>query len=269
MLEALNQDKKQTAHLKGKSMKNYFDKVFELRYFEMNNSGQATPTTMLTLLEETAADHCYSIDRSLYDLVEQNVGWVLLSGKMQMDRYPSYKEKITIRTWLSEYSAIKGLRENLIYDEQQNIIGRAKGLWVFFNIERRRPVRIFDDIVERWSFYSDQCMDHNLSKKIETIEVADYTKKFKVNRYDTDMNKHVNNIRYLQWVMESIPEKIIDNYYLDSIDGRFVSEAQYNDVIVSLTKIGDEENSFIHAIKVRGTNKVCATAKTCWKKIEM
>jgi medium-chain acyl-[acyl-carrier-protein] hydrolase len=22
---------------------------------------------------------------------------------------------------------------------------------------------------------------------------------FKVNRYETDMNKHVNNIRYLQW----------------------------------------------------------------------
>ncbi len=249
-------------------MENYFDKEFELRYFDMNNFGQATPTTMLTLLEETAAEHCYSIDYSLYDLVEQNVGWVLLSGKMQMDRYPNYKEKIVIRTWLSEYSAIKGLRENLIYDEQKNIIGRAKGLWVFFDIERRRPIRIFDDIIERWSSYSEECLTQNLSEKIETIDSADYTKKFKVNRYDTDMNKHVNNIRYLQWVMESIPEEIIDNYYLDSIDGRFVSEAQYNDVIVSLTNRGIDENSFVHTIKVRGTDKVCAKAKTFWKKIE-
>jgi len=247
---------------------NYFDKEFELRYFEMNNSGQATPTTILTLLEETAADHCYSINHSLYDLVEQNVGWVLLSGVMQMDRYPNYKEKIVIRTWLSEYSAIKGLRENLIYDEQQNIIGRAKGLWVFFDIEWRRPIRIFEDIKEQWSSYAEECITQDLSKKIETIEGADYTKKFKVNRYDTDMNKHVNNIRYLQWVMESIPEEIIDNYYLHSIDGRFIAEAQYNDAIVSLTKIGDDENSFIHTIKVRGTEKVCAKATTQWKKIE-
>ncbi|MBN2238040.1 MAG: hypothetical protein JW729_10795, partial [Bacteroidales bacterium] len=248
-------------------MENYFDKEFELRYFEMNNSGQATPTTILTLLEETAADHCYSINHSLYQLVEQNVGWVLLSGKMQMDRYPNYKEKIVIRTWLSEYSSIKGVRENLIYDEQKNIIGRAKGLWVFFDIERRRPIRIFEDIKEKWSSFAEQCIIQNLSEKIESIAVADYTKKFKVNRYDTDMNKHVNNIRYLQWVMESIPEEIIDHYYLHSIDGRFISEAQYNDTIVSLTKVMDEENSFVHTIKVKGTDKVCAKAITKWKRL--
>ena len=54
-------------------MDNYFDKKFELRYFEMNKFGEASPTTILTLLEETAADHCYSIDHSLYDLIDQNI----------------------------------------------------------------------------------------------------------------------------------------------------------------------------------------------------
>jgi len=37
---------------------NYFDKQFELRYFEMNKIGLASPTIILALLEETAADHC-------------------------------------------------------------------------------------------------------------------------------------------------------------------------------------------------------------------
>ena len=41
-------------------IKNYIDRQFELRYFEMNKSGIASPTTILTLLEETAADHCNS-----------------------------------------------------------------------------------------------------------------------------------------------------------------------------------------------------------------
>ena len=60
--------------------KNRFDKQFELRYFEMNEFGVASPTTILTLLEETAAEHCYSINHSLYQLAEQNIGWVLISG---------------------------------------------------------------------------------------------------------------------------------------------------------------------------------------------
>ena len=85
----------------------------------MNKFGEASPTTILTLLEETAADHCCSINHSLYDLIQQNIGWVLVSGVMKMERYPIYKEKITIRTWLSNYSTVRGIRENIIYDEKR------------------------------------------------------------------------------------------------------------------------------------------------------
>ncbi|GGG46080.1 acyl-[acyl-carrier-protein] thioesterase [Bizionia arctica] len=247
-------------------IKNYFDKQFELRYFEMNEFGVASPTTILTLLEETAADHCYSINHGLYQLAEQNVGWVLISGMMQMERYPSYKEKITIRTWLSKYSTIKGFRENIIYDEQNNIIGRARGLWIFFDIVRRRPVKIFNEIMEKWSFCSEESINYNITQKIHPVEDSDYKLNFKVNRYDTDMIKHVNNIRYLQWVVESIPEEVIDNYYLHTIDGRFIAEAHYGQTVVSLTKNDILNKSFIHSIKIEGTDKVCATAKTIWKK---
>lgn len=247
-------------------MENYFEKQFELRYFEMNKFGQATSTTILTLLEETAADHCHSINHSLYDLQNQNIGWVLLSGTMIMDRYPNYKEKITIRTWLSSYSMIKGIRENIIYDEEMNIIGRAKGLWVFFDIMRRRPTQIFDSIVEGWSFCSEESINHDITKKIKPIDTLAHVEEFKVNRFDVDTNHHVNNIRYLQWLMDSIPEDIIDNYYLHSIDGRFISEAQYGDTILSFTEKDVVDNSFVHTIRTQKDNKVCATARTLWKK---
>jgi acyl-ACP thioesterase len=251
-------------------VKNYFDKQFELRYFEVNEFGIASPTTILTLLEETAADHCFSIDHSLYQLKKENVGWVLFSGIIQMHRYPSYKEKIKIRTWLSEYSTVKGFRENIIYDAQENIIGGARGLWVFFDIERRRPVKIPEEIKEKWSNRNEESICYNISKKIKPIEKADFQLKFKVNRYDTDMIKHVNNIRYLQWVIETIPDEIVDNYYMYSIDGRFTGEAHYGQTIDSLTKNeknGMNEKSFMHTIKNAETNKVCATAKTIWKKL--
>lgn len=248
-------------------MENYFDKEFELRYFEMNNLGEASPITMLTLLQETAAEHCYSAGHSLYDLMSQNLGWVLLSGVLEMDRYPRYKEKIIIRTWISEYHTIRGSRENIIYDENYNIIGRARGLWVFFNIEKRRPTKIHPDFKERWKSYDKVSIDHSITNKIEAIDTPKYVKEFKVNMYDTDSNKHVNNIRYLQWLMESIPEEILDNYYLHFIDGRFIAEAQYGDVILSSTKEDEEVNTFIHTIRIKDSGKVCATGKTIWKKI--
>lgn len=247
--------------------KDYFEKQFELRYFEVNKFGLASPTTILALLEETAADHSHAINHSLFDLVNKKIGWVLLSGTVEMERYPTYKEKITIRTWLSSYSLFRGYRENIILDGENNIIGRAKGLWLFFDIERRKPIPIFEDIKEKWPCFIEPSTCRDIKKKIPAINVANHIKKFRVNRYDTDMNKHVNNIRYLQWVIESIPENIVDHYYLHAIDGRFIAEAQYGDIILSLTHEDKGEASFLHTIKIEGSNKVCATAKTFWKKI--
>ncbi|WP_372755346.1 acyl-[acyl-carrier-protein] thioesterase [Mariniflexile sp.] len=244
---------------------NYFDKQFELRYFEMNKLGVATPAIILGLLEETAADHCYAINQSLFDLLKNNVGWILVSGVLEMYRYPNYKEKITIRTWLSSYSSIKGYRENLIFDENQTIIGRAKGLWVYFDIEKRRPIPILNDIKEKWSFFNKESIIKDIKIKIPPVNFSDYKKQFIVNRFDTDMNKHVNNIRYLHWVIESIPEDIVDNYFLHTIDARFIAEAQYGDTVFSLTKKLSTNNSFAHTIKIEGSNTVCATAKTFWK----
>ena len=247
-------------------MNNYFEKKFELGYFEMNKFGEASPTTILTLLEETAADHCYSIDYSLYDLQRQNIGWVLVSGILIMDRYPVYKEKITIRTWLSNYSLIKGFRENIIYDEKGDIIGKSRGLWVFFDIYKRRPTQIFDTIKERWSYCNDKCIDHDITNKIKAIDIAKNAFEFKINKFDLDTNLHVNNVRYLQWLVESVSEDITDEFYLHSIDGRFIAEANYGDPILSFSERNIIDNSIVHTIRTKKENIVCATAKTVWKK---
>jgi medium-chain acyl-[acyl-carrier-protein] hydrolase len=243
-----------------------FEKQFELRYFEMNKHGEASATTMLTLLEETASDHCSAIGHGLFDLFAKNIGWILVSGFMQIDRYPKHKEKITIKTWLSSYSTVKGFRENIIYDAQNNIIGRAKGLWLFFDIEKRKPIEILEDIKQQWQFYPEESIAKNIVAKIPAINNAKYIEEFSVHRFDIDMNNHVNNIKYLHWVMESMPAEILDNYYLHSIDGRFLQEANLGDTLISYTENRDSETEFVHTIKIKESEKVCATARTVWVK---
>ncbi len=241
-----------------------FEKQFELGYFEMGQHGEASPVTILTLLEEAAADHCLSIGHSLYDLLEKGIGWVLLSGRMVMERYPVYKEKITVKTWLSDFRTFRGTRENLIMGEEGDIIGRAKGFWLFFDIERRRPARIFDEILDRWDINPEESIEVD-STEVEALDSALYRNKFFVHRYDMDSNEHVSNLRYLQWAMESIPTEIKDHCYLHTIDGNFVGEAQYGHTIESLVEPDGPEKTFIHTIRDLDDNQVCSTARTVWK----
>ncbi|MFZ4522689.1 MAG: acyl-[acyl-carrier-protein] thioesterase [Bacteroidales bacterium] len=242
-----------------------FEKQFELRYFEMNKHGEASPTTILTLLEETASDHCNSINHGLFDLIKQNIGWVLVSGATEIYRYPAYREKIVIRTWLSKYTLVKGIRENIIFDEQGAVIGRSKGQWVFFDVCRKRPVQIFEDIKERWSFYEDESIHYDIFTKLRPLDTAQYMMEFPIHRFDIDMNLHVSNLKYLQWALETIPDETMENCYLHSIDGRFIGEANLGDTVVSYTQPDILANHFTHTIKIKDNNQVCAVAKTIWK----
>lgn len=241
-----------------------FEKQFDLRYFEMGQHEEATPVTILRLLEEAAADHCLSIGYSLYDLLEKGIGWVLLSGRMVMDRYPEYKENITIRTWVSNICTFRGTRENIIYDEQDRVIGRAKGFWLFFDIEKRRPARVFDKILERWDINPKESIKVD-NTEVEPLDSATYRNEFVIHRFDMDSYEHVSNLQYLQWAMESIPDEIIENCYLHAIDGNFVGEAQYGHTIESLVEPADSERTFVHTIRDIDSNNVCSTARTIWK----
>jgi acyl-ACP thioesterase len=247
-------------------MENYFDKKFKLRYFEMNKYGMASPTTILTLLEETAADHCYDIGYGLYKLEKQNIGWVLLSGTINMVRYPAYKENIIIRTWISKYSLVRGYRENIILDDTGMVIGKAKGIWAFYDIEKRKPVPIFDEIKLRWGINTEAFQEIDF-ETIKPLDKGEYQMEYNVYKSDVDSYKHVNNIRYFHWLIESLPDEILDNYIMRQINAKFYSDAKYGEKIQIYMEHEKDKNAFLHTMKSNINSKIFAAAHTLWEKM--
>jgi acyl-ACP thioesterase len=221
----------------------------------------------LTLLEETAAEHCYSIGYDLYSLEKQNIGWVLLSGVIDMVRYPKYKENITIRTWISKLSLVKGNRENIIFDEEMNIIGKAKGIWVFYDIQKRKPVPIFEDIRTKWGLKHETSVEDNLDL-INQTDNGSYKTEFSIFRSDVDSNKHVNNLRYFHFLLESLPEEIVEMYYLKKINAKFYAEAKYGEKVRVYINDNLGNDNFLHIMKNDVDDKTLAKAHTRWEKIK-
>ncbi len=242
-----------------------FEKQFNLRYFEMNKWGEASPLTMATLLEETASDHCNEIGYGLFDLYAQNIGWLLISGFMQIDRYPVFKEVITIRTWLSAFTATRGYRENIILDSDNNMIGKARGLWVFFDTKKRRPLRIFGDILNRWPANGECCATYDIEAPLVHPPTIQCSKKFNIYQYDLDANNHVNNLRYLQWALETVPDVYFEEKQLSALDARFMKEAYYGQSIESVTLAESVNDCFHHRIQNATTGGLCAAANTVWR----
>lgn len=244
---------------------NFFESSFTIDFYDLSQYEEATPMTMLRLLQETAGDHHFPIGENIIDLYRKNLGWVLLSGIMQFDRYPRYKEKVRIRTWMSQYKSIRGLRENQVLDEQGTVIGRSKGLWLFFDIEKRRPIPIPEKFRQGWGVNPESSIEFNPTQKLPKLNDGEFMDIIKVKKFDIDANKHVNNLRYFQWLIEVVPDKVMKENILYEIDGRFLNEANYGDQLLIYTKIIKMNREFYHTVFDLTKNKVCVTAHTIWK----
>uniref|UniRef100_A0A6N2M3L1 Acyl-ACP thioesterase-like C-terminal domain-containing protein n=1 Tax=Salix viminalis TaxID=40686 RepID=A0A6N2M3L1_SALVM len=55
-------------------------------------------------------------------------------------------------------------------------------------------------------------------------------------RSDLDMNHHVNNVRYVNWMLETIPRKFLENYRLTRITLEYRRECSSSDMVQSLVK---------------------------------
>ncbi|MDL2229707.1 hypothetical protein LJC14_05605 [Treponema sp. OttesenSCG-928-L16] len=244
---------------------------FVPRYYEMDAKGEVTPTTMMALFEETAANHCVESGWDMFALREEGLGWILIEGNFEMMRYPVNGECFSISTWLEGARYFYGLRRFEVRGSGGEVIGRARSLWAFYSIETKRPVPIKKEILEAWKPDPEK----NPVRENPGGHPPQITKSalpYRVRSVDIDTNGHVNNVRYLEWAIESVNENIRDSYFLSYIEGRFIHEVVLGQRIKSVSEYSDNKTAAIdcglgiYAIDpLHGEQRAAACARSIWK----
>ena len=238
-------------------------KKYDIRYKDVNDRQEATPVAIMNFVEETAADHCAHIGKNVYDLQKEGRGWVLYAGCFHMDQYPHYREDIKIVTWISKFKGFHGIREYQVLSSDGKFYGGFRGLWLYFDLEKRKPVSVEPVFYERWAMRNKPAIDLDIKPSKKMIDDPDINRSFSVNRYDIDSNNHVNNVRYMQWLMESIPEEFFSKARLENIQGTFLKETFYNRHVEAACKIVSS-TELIHSVTEKEHGTLLATASTTW-----
>lgn len=238
-------------------------KEYVIRYKEVNDRQEATPVAILSLVEETAADHCAHIGRNVYELQKKGIGWVLYAGCFQMLQYPKYREKIKVVTWISMFRGFMGHREYRVLSEDDQFYGGFRGLWLYFDLKKRRPLPIEPMYFEKWPIRNVPAINFEIAPSKKRIENPDFLKSFTVQRFDIDSNNHVNNVRYIQWLMESIPTDFYEKAKLEFIQGTFLRETFYDSNVDFECKILSS-NKLAHTVTEKESGTLIATASTTW-----
>ncbi|AES73040.1 putative oleoyl-[acyl-carrier-protein] hydrolase [Medicago truncatula] len=269
-----------------------FRQIFVIRSYEIGPDRTATMETLMNFLQETALNHVTSSgiggdgfgatrEMSLRKLI-----WVVTRIQVQVQRYNKWGEEIEIDTWV-DAAGKNGMRRDWIIRDRctKEIITKATSTWVIMNRETRRLSKIPEEVrKELTPFYLHKIAVASEERDCEKIDkltddTAERIQSGLAPRWnDMDVNQHVNNVKYIGWILESVPIKVLEDYNMTSLTLEFRRECTQSDTLESLTcpterVIGESDNNssnrkpdqqYTHLLRLQDDQKDVVRARSEW-----
>lgn len=233
-----------------------FIKEIDIPYYECDNEGILFPSSILKFLSEVAILH------NEFNLSKQadNSGWMLNKWRLKIGEYPKGKDRITIETWVSKVDRFYVTREFRIYLRDIEI-ARASSLWIYMDINKRRPIRIKDSDLDPNSIIEDFNFD-GFSRLDFDISNGENDTFFKLRRSDIDTNQHVNNVKYFDWILESIDENFYRENSLEEVEIEYKKELKYPEKV--RIKLEGNLKNVKHIVTCQ--SQINVLSRTSWNK---
>lgn len=212
----------------------------------------ATPRWLFEVCQEAAAMHSGLKHLGVPDLLKEGKTWVITREKMTISRYPRWNNEVTVKTGVPDANSFFAPRTVLGEDENGKEIFRASMMWAVVNAVTRMPVKvggIYDRIgcVKGPSFV-DETLRREPKIDIQSLLAKQPVCTFvpQIFFFDCDINNHINNIVYLDWILRTVPADYMENHLPSMIDIMWIHEVHMNDrVEVGMYEIEKDFYGFV------------------------
>ena len=194
-------------------------------------------------------------------LEDYNLVWIITDYDIEVVRLPRFAEEITIETEALSYNRLFCYRRFTIYDEAGRDLIHMMATFVLMDRDSRKVHAVEPEIVAPYQSDFDKKLIRG--PKYESLEEAT-SKDYHVRFYDLDMNGHVNNSKYLDWIFEVMGADFLTQYIPKKINLKYVKEVRPGGVITSAVERTGLESK--HEIISDG--EINAQAKITWQRID-
>ncbi|XBI60146.1 palmitoyl-acyl carrier protein thioesterase, chloroplastic-like [Aegilops tauschii subsp. strangulata] len=222
-----------------------YQQTVVVRSYEVGPDRTATLETILNLLQETALNHVWMSGLlgdgfgATHGMIKSNLIWVVSRMHVQVDHYPLWGDVLEIDTWVGS-SGKNGMRRDWLIRGRGsgNIYVRATSTWVMMNKNTRRLSKMPEEVrgeISPW-FIDRHAIHEEATEKIIKLDsnAKHVDSDLKPKRSDLDMNQHVNNVKYVRWMLETIPDQFLQHHQLSSIILEYRKECGSSDVVQSI-----------------------------------
>ncbi|MCC6137048.1 MAG: acyl-[acyl-carrier-protein] thioesterase [Bdellovibrionaceae bacterium] len=211
---------------------------YKITSYLVNLRKQAGLYSILNFIQDVGWQHGFQLGVQLPD----NHGWVFTRQKLVMERWPQWNDTLKIKTWLREPEGAFLFRDYELYLNDTKIGMCTSSFTVMDQISRKLAIQDWYTYPRFWKTESPLT---NKPDKIPLKIPAEDISQFEVRNSDIDLNEHVNNTKYAQWILDSLPiNNLKGGVELKGYEVNFLAEMKLGDVI-TIQKTLDESPNLI------------------------
>jgi len=243
------------ANPKASGIVDVWQETFPLRFGAIDKSDRLTLSAVFQFFQEAAISHAENLGVGREDMARTGQVWILSRISALVDRRPKYRETVTVRSWPRGGEKLFAMRDFDIRDKDDVPAVSARSAWIIVDIEKRRPLRpqfVMDNLPKNEGL---QALPPEAGGAAALAERGNLQKvsERKALYTDVDYNGHVNNVRYVQWIEDTLDPRLLEKAEKMRLDVNYMNEILGGEVIEILSAPVDGENCSAFAFEGRKT----------------
>jgi len=228
--------------------KRTFSIEMEVPYYFVNFTGDIRLSSLIDMMLLTSEKQLHEADADSSEMVKNNgLGWVVVQYHMDVKQMPKLGQKLKISTQATSYNKYFFYRDFWIDDEQGNRIVTAQSAFVLIDIKERKIVSATDRLEDK--FGAEEINKIQRFNRVKVPDDYDFKQEQHIGYYNIDVNKHVNNSYYFDWMVDTLDMDYIATHRIKSMDIKYDKELNTRSVPVAYAKLDNTNNKSIHWIK--------------------
>ena len=239
-------------------MESVYQLSFEISDLHADRFGRLKPSSILYFVQEAAGRHWQHIEGQ----TGQNcpLYWVIIRHRVQVSRLPQKGKTVYLETWPMPTTRVAYPRSVVAYDAQGTELFRSISLWVLMDPKSRAMV-----LPGKSGITVNGILRGNELPSPASLAPASLndTVGRTVRFTDLDVNGHMNNARYLDWMADLLPGSFHAGHVIRDMTLGYVAEAIEGDQLqqqwqldengalrLEITRPGGEKNHRIFCADV-------------------
>jgi len=206
-----------------------YSKDWEINFIQCYPNGCLKYTELCTIFQLTAALHAEKGGLSFSDMQVFDQAWVLSRMRVELDELPKWGTIVTVKTWIIDMNGSHSIRALELFVGDKKMAG-ALTYWVVLNTKLRKPEALSIPF-DHFEFYPEKRPTTQNLLKINLVMERTILNTKKVLLSDLDIVNHANNVKYLEWCLDSLSPELILSKKIKAFDMNFIRELHLQDVI--------------------------------------